>query len=185
VRAPPASSAASASDRTAWIVICVLTVVVLGLVVALHWVPKPSVMPAWGAWLPKLNAALNSLCTLLLAASWLAVRRGNSLLHKRLNVTAFVLSTVFLLSYVVFHAVAPQTRYPADLPLRSLYRAILGSHILLAMVVLPAVLLTFWLALKGRWAGHRRLARWTMPAWLYVTTTGVIVYFMIAPHYPF
>lgn len=181
----PAQPVSSPADRRAGIVVAVLTALVLVIVVALHELPKPDVMPAWGAWLPKLNALLNSACTILLAISWVAVRRGASGLHRRLNLTAFGLSVAFLLSYVLFHAVAPQTRYPADLPLRSLYRAILGSHILLAIVVLPAVLLTFWLALKGRWAGHRRLARWTMPVWLYVTTTGVIVYFMIAPHYPF
>ena len=123
--------------------------------------------------------------TLAVAALYLDVFAALRLYQLMPMGMAFGLSVAFLLSYVLFHAVAPQTRYPADLPLRSLYRAILGSHILLAIVVLPAVLLTFWLALKGRWAGHRRLARWTMPVWLYVTTTGVIVYFMIAPHYPF
>lgn len=182
---PPAQPAASPADRRAGIIIAVATALVLVVVVALHELPKPAVMPAWGAWLPKLNALLNSACTALLAISWVAVRRGASGLHRRLNLAAFGLSVAFLLSYVLFHAVAPQTRYPADLPLRSLYRAILASHILLAMVVLPAVLLTFWQALNGRWSAHRRLARWTMPVWLYVTTTGVIVYFMIAPHYPF
>jgi putative membrane protein len=180
-----AASPAAASDRVVWIVILALTLAVVAVVVALHGVPRPPQMPAWAARLPRLNAALNSTCTLLLAASWLAIRRGRPALHKRLNLAAFTLSTVFLLSYVLFHALAPPTFFPAAHPLRPLYLVILASHILLAMAVLPVALMTFWLALRGRQEAHRRLARWTMPVWLYVTTTGVVVYLLIAPYYPF
>jgi putative membrane protein len=176
---------AARTGRLVWSVILTLTLLVVALVVAIRWVPRPVEIPNWATALPGLNASLNSLCTVLLVSSYLAIRKGNVTLHKRLNLTAFALSTVFLLTYVLFHAVAPETRYPADDPWRPVYLAILVSHILLAMVVLPAVLLTFWLALSGRVPAHRRLARWTMPVWLYVTVTGVAVYLMIAPHYPF
>jgi putative membrane protein len=135
--------------------------------------------------LPALNAILNTTCTLLLIASFACIKRGNVAAHKRLNVTAFILSTLFLVSYVLFHAVAPETRFPKDNPLRPLYLFILSTHILLAMVSLPLVLLSFSRGLSNQIALHRRVVRWSFPMWLYVTATGPVVYLMISPYYPF
>jgi putative membrane protein len=172
-------------DRLAGAVVVALTVLILTAVIALRFVPRPEQIPGWATSLPALNASLNSVATLLLLSAYAAIRTGRPHLHKRLNLAAFALSCAFLISYVLFHAVAPETRFPAGNALRPVYLFVLITHIILAMVVLPLVLTTFWLALRGKLAAHRRLARWTLPIWLYVTVTGVAVYFMIAPHYPF
>jgi putative membrane protein len=95
------------------------------------------------------------------------------------------LSSLFLISYVIFHAFGVETRFPADNPLRPYYLTILISHIILAAVVLPMVLLSFYRGLTGQIEAHKRITRWSMPIWLYVTTTGVVVYLMISPYYPF
>jgi putative membrane protein len=158
---------------------------VLLAVVVIYQLPKADHIPAFVAVLPRLNAILNSICTVLLLTSLFAIKRGRVELHKRLNLTTFALSTLFLLSYVTFHTFGVETRFPAAHPWRPCYLGILLSHILLAMVVLPLVLATFYRGLTGQVIRHRALARWAFPIWLYVTTTGVIVYLMISPYYRF
>ena len=172
-------------DRAVLALVFGLTAVVLAVVVALRFIERPDDVPDWATRLPALNACINGVCTALLLAARRAIRRGRADLHKQLNLATFALSCVFLLSYVTYHAVAPETRYPAESPWRPVYLAVLLSHILLAAVVLPLVLLSFWQALRGNLAAHRRLVRWSWPVWVYVTATGVAVYLMIAPHYPF
>jgi putative membrane protein len=172
-------------DKLALRLIGIVSLVVLLAVVVIYQLPKADHIPAFVPWLPRLNALINSTCTLLLLASITAIKRGHVALHKRLNLTAFVLSTLFLLSYVTFHTFGVETRYPADHPWRPVYLFILISHILLAMVVLPLVLVTFYRGLTGDVERHRRVAQWAFPIWLYVTSTGVIVYWMISPYYRF
>jgi putative membrane protein len=135
--------------------------------------------------LPKLNAVINGLCSLLLIASFVMIKRKQISWHKRLNLTAFFLSSIFLVSYIIFHAYGVETRFPADNPLRPFYLVILISHIILAAAVLPMVLLSFYRGLTGKIEAHKRITRWSMPIWLYVTITGVIVYLMISPYYSF
>lgn len=173
------------NDRIVLRAVFAVTAAVLLAVVALHFVERPGEIPAFARALPGLNAAINFTCSVLLVGAWVAVRRGRVDLHRRLNLATFGLSVVFLLSYVVYHAVAPETRYPAGHALRPVYLAILFSHIALAAIVLPLVLLSFHRALTGRIAEHRKLVRWTFPIWLYVTVTGVVVWCMIRPYYPF
>lgn len=134
--------------------------------------------------LPPLIAVLNSLTAVALVAGYIAIHNKNVALHRAMMGTAFGLGAVFLLCYVAYHSQAPQTRFPADNPLRGLYLGLLASHILLAIVTVGLVLFTLYFALTRQFAQHRRIARWTFPIWLYVSVTGVIVYFMIAPHYP-
>lgn len=165
--------------------IAVVSVVVFAAVAVLSGLPKADVMPGWATWLPGFNATINSLCTVLLVASWFAVKRGRPDLHKKLNLATFGLSSLFLVSYVVYHAFGVETRFPSDHPLRPLYLFILLTHIVLAAVVLPLVLVSFYYALTGRIDRHRKVVKFSYPIWLYVTTTGVIVYLMISPHYPF
>ena len=100
-------------------------------------------------------------------------------LHRGLILAAVATSTLFLTSYLVYHAHAGVHRYPADKPGRSFYLALLGSHTLLAVVIVPLVLRSLYLGLKRRDVSHRRIARWTMPLWLYVSVTGVVVYWML------
>lgn len=173
------------TDRKAIYLIGAVSALVFAAVVVLSLLPKAETIPAWATRLPALNATLNSICTVLLVAAWVAIKRGRADLHKKLNLATFALSAAFLVSYVVFHAFGTETRYPADHPWRPVYLAILISHIILAAGVLPLVLLSFYWALAGRIEKHRRLVKFSFPIWLYVTTTGVIVYLMISPYYPF
>lgn len=173
------------SDKLVFRVVMALTIVVLLVVVALRFIERPGEIPAFAKSLPALNAVINSVCTMLLVGSFVCIKRGRVAAHKRLNLATFVLSTIFLLSYVVYHAVAPETKFPAGHALRPLYLFILSSHILLAIVVLPLVLLSFHRGLMARIPEHRKIVRWSFPLWLYVTSTGVVVYLMISPYYAF
>jgi putative membrane protein len=165
--------------------IYVVSAIVFVAVVVLFNLPRVENPPNWVPLLPKLNAVINGICSLLLIASFIMIKRKQISWHKRLNMTAFFLSSLFLVSYIVFHAFGVETRFPADSPIRPVYLFILISHIILAAVVLPLVLLSFYRGLTGKIEAHKRITRWSMPIWLYVTVTGVIVYLMISPYYSF
>ncbi len=162
-----------------------LSAVLVAAVAVIYNLPKAEHVPDFVPWLPRLNAGINTVCTIFLICSFAAIKRGRVELHKRLNIATFALSALFLMSYVTFHTFGVETRFPADNPWRPIYLFILITHIVLAAVVLPLVLATFYRGLAGPVAAHRRIARWTLPIWLYVTVTGVIVYLMISPHYSF
>ena len=163
-----------------------ISLFVLGAVIILNKkvLPVPSEIPAWVYQLPALNAFLNASCSLLLIVSFVMIRRKNIEAHKKINITTFVLSSLFLVSYILYHWMATETRYPEGNPLRTLYLIILTSHIILAAIVLPLVLLSFHKGLTMQVEKHKKLVRFAFPIWLYVTITGVIVYFMISPFYP-
>jgi putative membrane protein len=175
------------SEKTVFRIVLTLSVVVFLVVVLLNQkvLPRPEVLPAFATFLPKLNAIINAACTILLILSYRAIRRKDIATHKHLNLLTFCLSALFLVSYVTYHWMADETKFPVDNPLRTLYLAILISHIILAAVVLPLVLISFWYGLNNKVVQHRKITRFSFPIWLYVTTTGVIVYFMISPYYPF
>jgi putative membrane protein len=147
--------------------------------------PKGSAIPSWVYLLPRLNAVINGTCSILLVISLMQIRKGKISVHKALNITTFVLSSLFLVSYIIFHATGIKTTYGGTGAVRYFYYFILITHIILAAVVLPLVLLSFYSGLRGDVARHRKLVRWSFPIWLYVTVTGVIVYIMISPYYTF
>jgi putative membrane protein len=147
--------------------------------------PRPEPVPRFAYSLPKLNAVINGTCSVLLLTSFYFIRRKRVAVHKALNITSFVLSAVFLVSYATFHWLVSETRFPADNPLRPVYLFILVSHIVLAAAVLPLVLIAFYRGLTMQTEKHKRIVRLSFPIWLYVTITGVIVYLMISPHYDF
>lgn len=165
--------------------IYLVSVVVFLLVLILSRLPKQEVIPSWVAFLPKLNAFLNGGTTILLLFSFYFIRKKNIPMHRRLNISACVLSTIFLLSYVTFHSFGVETKFPADNPMRPVYLIILITHIILAAVVLPLVLLSLYRGLTNQVSSHKKITRWSYPIWLYVTVTGVIVYLMISPYYQF
>jgi putative membrane protein len=132
-----------------------------------------------------MNAIINAACTVLLLTSYYFIRKKKIWIHKRLNITTFFLSSLFLVSYVTYHYFADETKFPADNPLRPIYLTILTSHIILAALVLPLILISFYRGLNMHVPQHKAIARWTFPIWLYVTVTGVIVYLMISPYYKF
>ena len=125
------------------------------------------------------NAALNSLAAVLLAAGWVFIRRGQWRAHRAAMVAAFATSAVFLVSYLVYHYLEGSRKYAGPESLRLVYYAILLTHVVLAAAVPVLALRMFFLAWKGRWEAHRRLGRVTMPIWLYVSVTGVVIYAML------
>ena len=134
------------------------------------------------AFLPALNAALNALCTVFLVVGFHYIRKLNITAHRNSMFGAFIVSSLFLVSYLVNHALHGDMRFPAGHPTaRFLYLwVLLLPHIILAVVALPMILITFFLSLTGRFPAHHRLAKWTFPIWLYVSVSGVIVYGMLA-----
>jgi putative membrane protein len=129
--------------------------------------------------MPAVNAALNATSAALLSAGWLAIRRGDRALHPRLMLGAFAASGLFLLGYLAYHAVHGDTRYPGSGAMRTVYLALLASHVVLSIPVVPMSFTTLWWASRGRLAQHRAIARVTLPLWLYVSVTGVLVYVML------
>ncbi|WP_299291695.1 DUF420 domain-containing protein [uncultured Mucilaginibacter sp.] len=191
----------NAQDKLIFRIIIGVSIFVFAVVVILIMkvLPVPSSLPSFTYKLPLINAYLNGTCSILLLLSLYFIKQKNIAMHKRINITAFVLSSLFLVLYIVFHYLAPETRY-GDLDgngivsaseklaagnLRYIYFAILISHIILAAIVLPLILFSFSFALQNQIARHRKIVRWTWPIWFYVTVTGVIVYIMISPYYQF
>jgi len=135
-----------------------------------------------GLHLPAVNATLNAAAALLLLAGFAAIRSGRRELHGRLMLGAFLVSSAFLACYLYYHVVVVRgepTRYHATGAARAAYMVLLSSHTILATATVPLVLRTLWLARRERWIAHRRLARWTLPIWLYVSVTGVAVYVVL------
>jgi putative membrane protein len=173
------------NDKKIFWLILIVSVVVFAVVIFLSQLPKSEKIPWFVPLLPKLNAVLNATCSLLLMSSFYLIKKKKIILHKKLNLTAFFLSTLFLVSYIIFHSYGIETRFPEDNPLRPFYLFILISHIILAAVVLPLVLLSFYFGLTMQVKKHRAITRFSFPVWLYVTVSGVIVYLMISPYYNF
>lgn len=187
------------NDKSIKVVIWITTIVICLAVTVLqmHIFPVPDVIPSFIFKLPMLNAILNGTCSVLLIFSLLAIKKRNIPLHRKLNLTAFLLSSLFLVCYVTAHYFIPDTRY-GDLDhngmldaaesaavsgIKPVYLAILLSHIFLAVIVFPMVLLSFYYGLTDQREKHKKLTRFSYPIWLYVTVTGVVVYLMISPYY--
>ena len=134
--------------------------------------------------LPALNACLNATSALFLLLAYRAIRRREIEKHRGLMLAAALTSAVFLASYLTYHAHVGSVRFTGQGPVRTVYFAILISHTVLAVTVLPLVLRTLYLGLRRRDGQHRRIARWTFPIWLYVSVTGVVVYLMLYRLYP-
>ncbi len=130
--------------------------------------------------LPALNATFNGLCTIALLAGFYFVRRRNIPAHRLSMIIAFVFSSLFLVSYITNHALHGETHFPGFGTAKTVYLSILISHVSLSVVALPMVLTTFFFSLSGRIRQHRKIARFTLPIWLYVSVTGVVVYAMLA-----
>ena len=187
------------NDKTVFKIVLAVSALICVVVVVLNQklIPVPNSFPDFIYKLPKLNAFLNGSCSVLLIASLWAIKKRNFELHKKLNLTAFLLSSLFLISYVTAHYFIPDTMF-GDMnhnhvletdelqtvsSTRGIYLIILLSHIFLAVIVLPLILLSFYYALKDDRVKHKKITRFSYPIWLYVTITGVVVYSMISPYY--
>lgn len=129
--------------------------------------------------LPALNALFNGLSAIALTAGFIFIRQREIARHRAAMITAFVFSCLFLVSYLISHALHGDILFTGHGPARGMYFAILASHIFLSMVALPLILITFFFSLSGRFPQHKRIARFTFPIWLYVSVTGVVVYAML------
>jgi putative membrane protein len=128
---------------------------------------------------PAANAVLNALSAVLLGAGYYFIRRQQRIAHQRCMVAACCTSLVFLVSYLVYHAYHGATRYTKEGWIRTVYFTILTTHTFLAVVILPLIILTLIWAWKDQLARHKKLARYTFPLWLYVSVTGVVIYWML------
>jgi len=187
------------SEKGVKLTIYITTIAVCALVVVLNqkWIPHPDTFPNFIYKLPMVNAFLNGTCTLLLLASLWAIKNKNIQLHKKLNLTAFIFSSVFLLCYVTAHYFIPDTKYgdvdhdgimsalesSAVSGIKPVYVIILLTHIFFAVAVLPMILMSFYYGLTDQREKHKKLTRFSYPIWLYVTVTGVVVYLMVSPFY--
>jgi len=140
--------------------------------------------------LPAVNATLNGLSGIFLAAGFVFIKRGNKTAHRNCMISAFVTSIVFLTCYLIYHGyrawvlhIGP-TRFLQPEWFKPIYLAILGTHTILAIAIVPMILITLWRAKKERFESHKKIARWTWPLWMYVSVTGVVVYWLLYIRFP-
>lgn len=189
------------AEKNIKLIIYMLTIIVLLVVVILNRkvLSPPSEFPYFIYYLPLTNALLNGTSFVLLLLSFWAIKNKNISLHKKLNLSAFILSALFLISYVTSHFFLPETIYgdvnhngileddelAQVVSTRTLYLFILISHILLAAISFPLVLFAFYYGLNNKVVQHRKIVKWAYPLWLYVCFTGPIIYVFLRPYYGF
>jgi putative membrane protein len=171
--------AAAVKDRAFYVFNAVLSAGALSFLAWLLLINEGQRGVADVSWLPVVNAGLNSTAAALIVAGWIAIRRKQQRLHRYLMTGAFAASALFLVCYIVYHYAHGDTHYQGVGPIRLVYFAILISHVLLSMAVVPMALTAFWLAYSKRFVAHRKLNRVLAPIWLYVSITGVVVFFML------
>jgi len=174
--------AAKTPASVIWGIIGVSAVASLFLAWLVYYHPPVDVAGTHLAFLPALDAVLNALCAVFLLLGFRYIKRLNIVAHRNSMFGAFIVSSVFLVAYIVNHVLHGDMLFPKTHPTaRFLYLwVLLTPHILLAILCLPMILITFFLSLTGRFPAHRKLARWTYPLWLYVSVSGVAVYAMLA-----
>lgn len=171
------------NDRKARVLIITFSAIVFIAVTALGRITVKADLGFNVHLFAKANAIINSCVALLLIAALIAVKAKQYLLHKRIMLTAMVLSILFLASYICHHLFAGDTKFGDEGTMKTIYYIILFTHIPLAGLILPFILFTAYRAMTGEWERHRKLAKITWPVWLYVAITGVLVYLMISPYY--
>lgn len=167
------------SIRKPFPAILTLSAVIASFLIWLIYFKGRVAAPDWVGALPAANATFNSMSALCLVMGYINIRKKNRAAHKRFMWSATVFSALFLVSYVTYHFFHGDTLFPGHGLVRPIYFFILITHIGLSMVALPLILGTLWYSLRGRFQFHRRIARWTFPIWLYVSVTGVVVFFML------
>jgi putative membrane protein len=135
-------------------------------------------------YLPSVDATLNAASAIFLTLGFFFIRQKNIRAHKTCMLSAFATSMVFLVCYLIYHYFHGTTHFPGHGAVRSFYFALLSSHTVLAALIVPLALITLYRAWRKRFQQHKRIARWTLPVWLYVSVTGVIIYLMLYSLYP-
>ncbi len=177
IQNPPIPSRPSSGTGPAIAVIILISLAAsafLGWLIYLH--PAPDAAGTQYRFLAPMNAVFNGLSAIAILIGYTFIRARRITAHRNSMFTAFAFSTLFLLGYIAHHALHGDVRYPLHAAWRTAYLWVLSSHILLAILALPLVLVTFFFSLSGRIAIHRKVARWTFPIWLYVSVTGVVTY---------
>lgn len=171
------------SDKAMYRLIWAVSVAIPLIVIILLSLPRIDI-GIDTTFIPRLNALINTSVSILLTVGYFLIRRRRIESHRKVMLTAFALSVLFLVSYVVYHLTHEEVRFGGTGWLKVLYLFILITHIGLSVFVVPLALFTIYPALLGRYANHKKLARWTFPIWLYVSVTGVLVYVFLSPYYP-
>jgi putative membrane protein len=171
------------NDKVAKRIIWLLSLIVFLVVVSLKYIHLDAELGFDPHVFATVNAFINGSVAFLLLAALFAVKQKNYVLHKRLMLSAMILSSLFLISYIAHHVLTGDTVYPKDAPMRAFYFVVLVTHIILAAVILPFILFTTYRGLTADFQAHKKIARITWPIWFYVAVSGVIVYWMISPYY--
>ncbi len=175
----------ASSDKKYIPFIVAATIAIPAVVTLLAFAPQVSLLGDFNYHLlPLFNAVINGTTFFVLIAGFMAIKNKKIALHRRLMTTAIALSVIFLVSYILFHAATEPTKFGGEGVVRSIYYFTLLTHIVLSAAVVPLVLISYVRALSERFDKHRKIARITLPIWLYVAFTGVLVYLLIAPYYP-
>jgi putative membrane protein len=172
-------TAATALPRKPAPIILALSAIIAAFLIWLIYFKGRVAGPEWIGMLPAANAFFNSLSAICLVFGYWNIRHRNRVVHKRFMLSATVFSALFLVSYITYHYFHGDTKFPGHGMIRPLYFFILITHISLSMVALPLILGTLWWALRSEFRFHKKIARWTFPIWLYVSVTGVVVFFML------
>ncbi|WP_342378828.1 DUF420 domain-containing protein [Myxococcus stipitatus] len=175
--APSASLEPRVTDRAFYIFTGIISAVALAFIAWILLGQRAGVEGVDLRFLPAVNASLNATAAALLIAGWVAIKKGARRVHQYLMVAAFAASALFLVCYLAYHYVHGDTRYVGDW--RGLYLCILASHVLLSMGVVPLALVAFYFAWRKEFTRHRKVTRWLAPIWVYVSVTGVVVFFML------
>jgi len=160
-----------------WII--AISIVISAALIWLDYFRGRGIEPAWVASLPGFNASMNALSAVCLMLGYYNIRRGRRDTHMKFMLGALTFSAFFLLSYVTYHFFHGDTKFPGQGWVRPVYFFILISHIGLSMIALPLILTTLWFVYRGQFGSHKKIARWTFPVWLYISVTGVVVYFFL------
>ena len=184
VSQPPAPGTPDpVADRRFFVFNAVISVAALSLLAYLLLLRRSAASSAEVSFLPAVNASLNALAATLLLCGWVAIKRHNWRIHRFFMVAAFAASALFLVSYLVYHAVHGDTRYAGTGAMRTVYFTVLASHVVLSATVVPLALTAFWFAWRRQFGRHRRVTRVLWPIWMYVSITGVCIYFMLRGSY--
>ncbi|WP_347160225.1 DUF420 domain-containing protein [Pontibacter chitinilyticus] len=178
-----ANNLTPAKDRRFLALIAVLSVAIPIVVALLFFVPKAGAGKVDVSFLPPFYAFLNFLTAIALVVGYVNIKKGKVKVHRASMLVAFGLSSIFLVSYVVYHYFGERTIYGGEGVLKYIYYFILLTHIVLAVIIVPLVLLSVYFGITDQLTRHRRISRWTFPVWLYVAVTGVLVYLLISPYY--
>jgi putative membrane protein len=178
-------AARSSSDK---IFFALNALVSLGAVSFLAWLlllhKSPTPTESSLRFLPAVNAGFNGFSALLLSLGFWAIKQKRVALHRLCMTSAFASSSLFLCGYIAYHAIFPETKYGETGVRKGLYLALLASHVLLSLPIVPLALTAFYFALRERFASHKKVTRVLLPIWLYVSVTGVLVYSLLRPFYP-